>query len=574
MALAGVRLGRHDEELLSVRRQLRVGDFPRPAGQLLRRRIGRRQIGDVEVHPTIALGEEPQARRARHEAHRRRRRPRFVQGPHPGRVLQVLDDAGRARRRPEGGDVAVLVVGRDDDRRGVLAIGRHDRQAPQQRTGPRIDVGTAQRHRALGLAGQIDRDETPDLLRVTDVAAPREQFGVARRGDVGRHVGPVRRRRLVDDQRVGHLALVREHEILDRLPLADREAHDGAVVLARIGAGLAGLVLPHHGEELRFLGLQELLAVGRGRARLGRPGVGELLEGRTGVGRPIEPHAVQPLVADERDRPTVAGPARVALGGGGPGDKRRRPGHRIHDDDIAVDDADRPAPGRIPHAAGRRGETALAIGQAAWLARLRSGRWRGRGLEAGARHFPRGGLVLASWPPLEIQAFGIAGPAQGGRRVADQTGTAHDAVDGELEGVRGGTGRGQGPGRRQGHDGDRPGTRGQANPPRRETAHGAQGPVRNGLVIVAADASRHAALLVAFIRPVCALLAPCLAGASTPTMTNPFPAGPLLYPASYTIWPRTCRRTVGRPGASICSVPATSATSCFLHWAVAGGTTP
>ena len=53
-----------------------------------------------------------------------------------------------------------------------------------------------------------------------------------------------------------------------------------------------------------------------------------------------------------------------------------------------------------------------------------------------------------------------------------------------------------------------------------------KGPVRNNLIIVAADASRRAALLVAYIRPVCALLAPCRAGASTPTMTNLFLTGP------------------------------------------------
>jgi hypothetical protein len=39
---------------------------------------------------------------------------------------------------------------------------------------------------------------------------------------------------------------------------------------------------------------------------------------------------------------------------------------------------------------------------------------------------------------------------------------------------------------------------------------------------VAADASRRASLLVASILPVCALLAPCRAGASTPTATNLF----------------------------------------------------
>jgi hypothetical protein len=43
---------------------------------------------------------------------------------------------------------------------------------------------------------------------------------------------------------------------------------------------------------------------------------------------------------------------------------------------------------------------------------------------------------------------------------------------------------------------------------------------------VAADASRRAALLVAYILPVCALLAPCRAGASTPKLTILFRPGP------------------------------------------------
>ena len=42
-----------------------------------------------------------------------------------------------------------------------------------------------------------------------------------------------------------------------------------------------------------------------------------------------------------------------------------------------------------------------------------------------------------------------------------------------------------------------------------------------------ADASRLAALLVAYILPVCALLAPCHAGASTPIVATLFVDGPL-----------------------------------------------
>jgi hypothetical protein len=49
-----------------------------------------------------------------------------------------------------------------------------------------------------------------------------------------------------------------------------------------------------------------------------------------------------------------------------------------------------------------------------------------------------------------------------------------------------------------------------------------KGPVRNKGATLAADASRLASLLVAYIRPVCALLAPRRAGASAPRMAPLF----------------------------------------------------
>src|SRR5206468_1748909 len=55
----------------------------------------------------------------------------------------------------------------------------------------------------------------------------------------------------------------------------------------------------------------------------------------------------------------------------------------------------------------------------------------------------------------------------------------------------------------------------------------AKGPSRNNCTIPDADASRLAALLVAYILPVCALLAPCHAGASTPRTAHLFRDGPL-----------------------------------------------
>src|SRR6266508_2346944 len=54
-----------------------------------------------------------------------------------------------------------------------------------------------------------------------------------------------------------------------------------------------------------------------------------------------------------------------------------------------------------------------------------------------------------------------------------------------------------------------------------------KGPSGNNCAILAADASRLAALLVAYIVPLCSLLAPCQPGASTPGITHLFPDGPL-----------------------------------------------
>jgi len=50
-------------------------------------------------------------------------------------------------------------------------------------------------------------------------------------------------------------------------------------------------------------------------------------------------------------------------------------------------------------------------------------------------------------------------------------------------------------------------------------------PIRNTLTILTTDASRAAALFVAYILPVCALLTPCRTGASTSRMVNVFLIG-------------------------------------------------
>jgi hypothetical protein len=51
----------------------------------------------------------------------------------------------------------------------------------------------------------------------------------------------------------------------------------------------------------------------------------------------------------------------------------------------------------------------------------------------------------------------------------------------------------------------------------------AKGLSGNNCIILAADASRLAALLVGHMRPACSILAPCDPGASTPTVANVIP---------------------------------------------------
>src|SRR6202040_1929000 len=75
-----------------------------------------------------------------------------------------------------------------------------------------------------------------------------------------------------------------------------------------------------------------------------------------------------------------------------------------------------------------------------------------------------------------------------------------------------------------------------------------EGPSRNNCTILAADASRLAALLVAYILPVCALLTPCQTGASTPRTAHLFRNGPLLLQHVFASLDRPARRGPAPPG--------------------------
>ena len=103
---------------------------------------------------------------------------------------------------------------------------------------------------------------------------------------------------------------------------------------------------------------------------------------------------------------------------------RRVPAHRIEQDDVAA--------GRRRARAGAPCPSAPLTGGAL----RRSSSVSLPRLAAVARDDPRRRLVVAGTAPLEVQARRIAGPAQPGRRIADQLRPAHDAVDGQLEAGR------------------------------------------------------------------------------------------------------------------------------------------
>jgi hypothetical protein len=100
----------------------------------------------------------------------------------------------------------------------------------------------------------------------------------------------------------------------------------------------------------------------------------------------------------------------------------------------------------------------------------------------------------------------------------------------------------------------------------RPVGRGAKGLPMNKVYSVAADASRRASLLVAYIRPVCALLAPRRAGASTPIIGTFIPERVLMYAS-----PRRHRRAVRHvTGADVCRMLNAAKVFC-RPWRFTGG---
>ena len=202
-------LGAGDVELLAVARQLRAVISHLPVVSCFGLASGRRDIERVEVHPAVALREEPDAVRVGQELDAGiAAEPRPP--PAPTRRRAAVDDLRLAGLGIERDEPAILVVGRtraataslpSSDRRGIDQ--RMSRSAlrvlprPVRRVGvasagdgPRAacrSSGSVLEHRrrevSVGpgrLAGlEVQHREQPAILRVADVGPALDVFGVA-----------------------------------------------------------------------------------------------------------------------------------------------------------------------------------------------------------------------------------------------------------------------------------------------------------------------------------------------------------------------------------------------------------
>ena len=414
----GVRLCRRQQEPRLVRGQVHRRDLPAPARQLPRRgrRIG--EIDDVEVHPSVALGEEPEAAIVREKA--RRAAVEGAATAHPRLVADVIDHARLAGLGFDRDQPAVLVVSGSDERDGMAAVARHRRHVPAQLArrvallSSRLLVGDSRRahrppganvsiarpglgrRRGLGgsaseverrpdrlLRGQVQDREPPEVLRIAHLRPRGNLLGVGARRHVGRNVGATRVLRPLDDQGVRERVLVRELQVRRSLALGQVEPGQRLLLAPALRQLAARLGLPHELEQRLLLGLQERLALSRRRILLRRSGIGHLLQA---IARLAERHEVQAVLAREGDVRLSFGPARIALDRRGAGDHGSRAAHRVEEHDVAVLHRERAAALAIPDSRGRRSRFPLLVGQLARRARRgRGGRAR-RGRQS--RHNP------------------------------------------------------------------------------------------------------------------------------------------------------------------------------------------
>ena len=363
-------------------------------------------------------------------------------GRNPGVVVLGVEDAAAPGLAVEQHQPAVLVVGRAHHRGGQAPVGRERRRAPTTArpagffssagfsarpprsapSSPLLLLGLRLRHALDPGPGDLARHdvhdrEAPRLLGVADVRAGRDHLGVRGLGHVVGHVGRARLLRLGGHHDVGEAPVVRDRRRRHRLSLGQVELGRRRALLLVLLALRARRRLLDVLQELALLLLQELLARGLVGLLLLRPRVRDL---HGHVAARGQRDAEEVLVAHERHRRVAGREARIALGRGRARDLAARARDRVDQHDVALV-LEQAEPARlVPAAVLTRRQAPLLVGQAPRLA-ARAGDGPGRG------------LVLARLAPFEVQLLRVAGEAQVGRRVADERGPAHDAVDRQRE---------------------------------------------------------------------------------------------------------------------------------------------
>ena len=210
-------------------------------------------------------------------------------------------------------------------------------------------------------------------------------------------------------------AVGRELQIGGRLAIGQLELRQRVRLVSFLGLLLLLRFDARVLDQLLLLGFDELLAVGLARIALARLHVGQL-----GQLAAVERQEEQVVVAREGHRRFAARPPRIGLVAGRPRHLTARAGDRVEHHDVAAVDEEHAPARRVPPAGHRRRGPAFFVGQLARRAAV-------------AGDGPRRRLVISRTAPFEEQPRRISGPAQAGRRVADEGWTAHDALDGERE---------------------------------------------------------------------------------------------------------------------------------------------
>ena len=366
MPLARMLFAGGDEEPLAVARERGVLDLPRAGRELLRLRGRVADVDGVQVHPAVALRQEPHALVVVQKRRARRAEPAAGLA-NPRIVVQHVDDAALSGLRIEQDVPAVLVVGRARARDGILAVTGDVGHRPADlalgllplRFAWLARLGNARGRRFVGrrrktavgpdrLAGlEVEHGEEDAALRVAHRRPTLDVFRVARLVDEAGDDVALGAGGTLRNQHEGVGAVGRQHRIHDGLPILQLDPGKLVGLLLRFGLFLLLLRVADGLEELLLFAADELLAVGQPRFGLLRGVVGQLPQARA-----AQIDQKQVAVAHVGDGGLVFRPARTALAGG----RLREPAARavLEDDHVAAVAEQQALVAVVPAAVGGR----------------------------------------------------------------------------------------------------------------------------------------------------------------------------------------------------------------------------